>query len=90
MEKFRHLLGFDGAITPADFVGVVDRLPRGAVLLEFADHRAPRGVSVLVELFAQVIEVLVIGNVVSSLPRDVVTVAIVGLRGGCELGDVLW
>ena len=59
-EEFGHLLGLNGAITPAYFVGVVDRLPRGAVLLEFADHGTPRGVSILVELFAQVVEVFVV------------------------------
>ena len=60
MEKFGHLLGLDGAITPADFVGIVNRLPRGAVLLEFADHRTPRGVSILVELSTKVVEVFVV------------------------------
>jgi len=41
LEKFCHLLGFDGAVAPAYFVGVVHGLPRSAILLEFADHGAP-------------------------------------------------
>ena len=78
MKHLGHFLGLDGAVTEPEFVRIIDGLPLGAELLEFAHHGSPRRVSVFIDGFAQVVQVFVVLNVRGCSPCSMVAVSVVG------------